>query len=177
MQYCIYSSLIEHKLIELRRRNTVWHEPVLNKVILVSLFILVGQIIVGDALLQKFGFYFVVIIRDEHMICVNRSLVVICISRDTMLHLKEIVGIAIHIRFRGRSQPHHDCVEIFKDGTVFLENTAMTFIDNNKIKVGRSKHPLSVLCFHIVDGIQHCRVGGKNNSGATVIFVGAEIAQ
>lgn len=55
------------------------------------------------------------------MILVYCCLVVIRIGGDAVLHFKEIVGVAIHIRFGSCGQTYHDCIEIFEDGTIFLK--------------------------------------------------------
>ena len=159
------------------RRNEVWQEAILNEIILISFLVFIGKIVVGDALLQKLSFDFVVIIRNEHMILVYCCLVVIRIGGDAVLHFKEIVGVAIHIRFGSCGQTYHDCIEIFEDGTIFFENAAVAFVDDNKVKVRRGKQALPALRLCIIDCIQHCRVGGKNDSGAAIILIGAEIAQ
>ena len=111
------------------------------------------------------------------MILIYCRLVVVSIRRYAVLHFKKIIGITINIRFWGCSQTYHDCIEIFEDGPVFFENTAVAFIDDDEIEVCGGKQPLPVLRLCIVDCIQHCRVGGKNDSGTAIILVGAKITQ
>ena len=111
------------------------------------------------------------------MILIYCRLVVVCIGGNAMLHLEEIIGVAIDIRFRGSCQTDHDRIKVFKDSTVLFENAAVAFVDDNEVKMCRGKHSLPIFCLYIVDSIQHCRVCGKYDSRATVVFIGAKVAQ
>lgn len=53
----------------------------------------------------------------------------------------------------------------------------MALINDNKVKVGGGKHALPVFRFHIVYGVQHCRVCREYDSCASVVLVRAQIAQ
>ena len=94
-----------------------------------------------------------------------------------MLHLKEIVGIPIHIRFRRGSKANHQSIEVFKNHPVFFENAPVAFINNNQVKMRRSKQLTAISGFRIIDGIQNRWIGGKHNPGIAVILVGAQIAE
>ena len=69
--------------------------------------------------------------RYQHMVLVDRRFVIIGISGDTVLHLKEIVGIPIHVRFRRGSKPNHQGIKVFENRPIFFENTPMAFINDD----------------------------------------------
>ena len=48
-----------------------------------------------------------------------------------MLHFEEIVCISVYIRFWCSSQPDQNRIEIFKNRTIFFEDTAVAFIHDN----------------------------------------------
>ena len=132
-----------------------------------------GQVIVGNALLQELGFDLIIVVGHQNMVLVHCRFVVIGIGRNTMLHLEEVVGIPIHIGFRRGSKAHHEGVKILKNGPVFLENAPVAFINDNQVKVGRSKQLPPVLGLGIVNGVENGGIGGKHNASGTVILVGA----
>lgn len=111
------------------------------------------------------------------MILIYRRLVVVCIRRYAVLHFKEIVGIAINVCFGGCGQSDHNRIEVLENRTVFFKYAAMALINDNKVKVGGGKHALPVFRFHIVYGVQHCRVCREYDSCASVVLVRAQIAQ
>ncbi len=87
------------------------------------------------------------------MILVDSCLIVIGIGRHTMFHFKEIISITIHIGFRCCCQTDHDSIKILKDGSVFFEDTSMAFINNDQIKMSRSKQADSIFALRIINGI------------------------
>ena len=177
LNHGVHRQLVEHKLVQIVRGNQLRHHTILNKVLLKALLVRFRQLIVGNPFLQKLGFHLKIVVGNQHMVGMNRRLVVIGIGGNPVLHLKEIVGIPIHVRLRRGSQPHHHSVKIVKNRPVFLENTAVAFINDNQVKVGGGKENFSVLRLCPVNGVQHGRVGGKYHSCRAVVPVGAEIAQ
>ena len=65
------------------------------------------------------------------MVLVDRCFIIIGVSRDTMLHLKEIVGVPIYICFRRSSKTNHQSIKVFKNRPVLFENTSVAFINND----------------------------------------------
>ena len=53
LQYDVHGGFVEHKFIEGSRGDKVWQLTVFDEIILISLFVLFGQIIIGDAFFQK----------------------------------------------------------------------------------------------------------------------------
>ena len=177
LQHDIHRTLIEDKLIHSCGRNKVRQPAVLGKIRLEAFLVLYRQFIVVNAFLQKLGLHFVVVVGHQNMILLYRRLVIIGIGGHAMLHLEELVCIPIHIRlWRGRKS-HHDGIEIIKNRAVLLENTAMTLIDDDQVKVRGCKQPHAVPALRIVDGIQHSRIGREDNAGIPIILVAAEITK
>ena len=94
-----------------------------------------------------------------------------------MLHFKEVIGVAIHIRLRRCSQSDHICIEILKNRSVLFEYAPMAFVDNNQIEVCRAEQALPVFRFYIINGIQDGRICRKDNPCAAIIFVAAQVAK
>ena len=94
-----------------------------------------------------------------------------------MFHFKEIVGVPIYIRFRRSGKANHQSIKIFKNCPVLFENTPVAFINNNQVKMRRSKQLAPIFGFRIIDSIQNRWVSGKHNPGVPVILVGTQIAQ
>ena len=141
------------------------------------MLVLFRQIVVGDTLFQELGLDFVVVVGHQYMILVHRRFVVVGIGGNTRLQLEEPVNIPVRICFRCSCQAHHDGVEIFKDRPVFLENTPVTFVNDDQIKMRRGEQAQSILALYIVDGVEHRRIGGEHDPGIPVILVGAKVAQ
>ena len=110
------------------------------------------------------------------MVLVDRRFVIIHIGRHTVFHIKEIVGIAVHLRLWRGSKPHQNPIKIIKNRAVFLKNTAVTFVNDDEVKVCRRKE-LAPLALGIIDDVQDCRIGGKDNARVAVVLVVAQIAK
>ena len=159
LQDNIHGGFVEHKLVELGRGDKVRQQVILDKILLVPFFVLVGQIIVGDALVQKLGFHLVVVVGHQHMILIHGGFIVIGVCGHAVLHLEEIVGIAVYICFRGSRQAHHIRIKILKDRSVFLKNTAVALVNDDEVKVRRGEQFPPIDRFGIVNGIKHSGIG------------------
>ena len=173
LQYQIHGLLIKNKIIQCCRRNKVRNETVLYKIILVAFLIRLGQIIVGDAFVQKLGLHFIVVIWYQHMILIYCSLIIVRIGRYTVLYLKEIIGIMIHLHLWRSRQPHQHRIKVFKDRAILLKDRPVCLIQDDQIKVCRRIQRKSILRPYGIDGIQHGRIGRKYNTCIPVIFPGA----
>ena len=111
------------------------------------------------------------------MVLINCRFIVVGVSRDTMLHFKEIVGVAVNIGLWGCCQSNQHRIKIFKDGTVLFKDAAMTLVNNDQVKMNRRKQPLSFCRLGIVDGIKDGRIGRKDDAGVAIVLIGAKIAQ
>ena len=173
LQHLIHRLLIKDKVIQRRRRNKVRNETVLYKIILVAFLIRLRQIIVGDAFVQKLGLHFIVVIWYQHMILIYCSLIIVRIGRYTVLYLKEIIGIMIHLHLWRSRQPHQHRIKVFKDRAILLKDRPVCLIQDDQIKVCRRIQRKSILRPYGIDGIQHGRIGRKYNTCIPVIFPGA----
>ena len=70
-----------------------------------------------------------------------------------MFHLEEIVGVAVHIGFRRSSKADHQSIKVFKNRPVLFENTPVAFINDDQIKMRRSKQLAAIFGFGIIDGM------------------------
>ena len=177
LEHRVHGDLVEYELIQCRRGDEVGHVPVLVKVLLVPLLVLRGQVIVHDALFQKLGLYLVVVIRHQYMVLIDGGLVVIGISGHLVLHLKEVVGVPVHVGLGGGGEAHQNGVEILENGPVLLENTAVALVNDDEVKVGGGKQPPPVPGPGLVNGVEHGGIGGKDDAGLSVVLVGAQITQ
>ena len=158
LQNGIYCFLVEHKLIESRRRNKVRYIAVFGKIIFITLPVFFGKVVISDALFKESGLDFIIVIRNEYMIGIYSSFVIIGIGRHTIFNFKEVIGIAVNIHFRCSRQSNHNRIEVFKYSTVLFENTSVAFIRDYKIKMSRRKQRYSVLCLCAVYCIQYSRI-------------------
>ena len=69
--------------------------------------------------------------RYQHIVLVNRRLIIIGISRNIGGDFKEFISTAVHIRPGSRGQSNQISVKIVEDGFVLFENAAMAFIDDD----------------------------------------------
>ena len=70
----------------------------------------------------------------------------------------------IYIRLWRRRQSYDQCIEIAKYRTVFLENTAVSLVDHNEIKMPRCKETRAVLRLHLIDGVHDGWIGRENRA-------------
>ena len=104
------------------------------------------------------------------MVCINGSVIIVGVGRDAVLHLKKVVGITVHIGFRGGGQTHQNGIEIVKDGPVFLENAAVALVHDDEVKVSRGEQRHAVLGLGVVDGVEHGGVGGEHDTCRLVVL-------
>ena len=135
LKYKIHRGLVKYKPVKLFRGNKFGHQPVLKKIILIPFLIFPGKIIVGNPLLEKFRPDLIIVVRHQHMILIHRCLIIVGIGRDSMLHLKEVIGIPVHVRLGSCGQSHQNRIEVFENRPVLFENTAMALIYNNQVKM------------------------------------------
>ena len=89
LQHNVHGRFIKHKFVECRRRNKLRHYVVLDKIVLIPLLVLIGQIIVGDALFKKLRLDLIIIIRHHHMLLIHGRFIIIGVGRNTVFHLKK----------------------------------------------------------------------------------------
>ena len=111
------------------------------------------------------------------MVGVDRRVVIVGVGGDAVFHLEKIVGVAVHIGFRGGGQTHQNRIEIIKNSAVFLENAAVALVHDDKVKVGGRKQRHAVFGLGVVDGVEHSGIGGKHDARGLIVLGGAEVAQ
>ena len=111
------------------------------------------------------------------MVSMDCGFVVIGIGGHTMLYFEEIIGVSIDVRFRRSSKAYHNSVEILENGAVLLENTAVAFVDDDKVKMCRGKKPPAIWIPCRIDSVKHCRICRENNASIAILFVGKQVAQ
>ena len=94
----------------------------------------------------------------------ERRLVLVGERRHIVFHIKEIVGVVIHVRLWRRRQPHDQRVEIAEDRTVLLENAAVRLVDHDEVEMPRCKEPCTILRPHLVNRVQDRRIGRKDGA-------------
>ena len=107
------------------------------------------------------------------MVGVDRRVVIVGVGGDAVLHLEKVVGVAVHVGFRGGGQAHQNGIEIIKNGAVFLENAAVALVHDDEVKVGGRKQRHAVLGLGVVDGVEHGGIGGKHNARGLIVLGGA----
>ena len=172
--HCVH---IEHKSVQRGRGDKLRYAVILRKILLIPPLVLLRKLVIHNAFFQKLRFNLIIVVRYKYFIYLNRRFIVIRIRRDTVFHLKKIVSIPVHVGFRRCSQPYKNRVKILKYRTVFLKNAPVAFVHDNQIKMCRRKQLPALPCTGIVNGVEHCRVSGKNNSGSLVVFIRAKVAQ
>ena len=177
MQHRVHGVGVEDELIQLFGRDEGGQGVVLGKIVLVAGLILRRKLVVVDALFCEFRLDLVVVVRHQHMVGVDRRIVIVGVGGDAMLHLEKVVGVAVYIGFRGGGQTHQNRVEIIKNGAVFLENAAVALVHDDKVKVGGRKQRHAVLGLGVVDGVEHGGIGGKHDARGLIVLGGAQIAQ
>ena len=126
-----------------------------------------------DALFCEFRLDLVVVVRHQHMVGVDRRIVIVGVGGDAVLHLEKVVGVAVYIGFRGGGQTHQNRIEIIKNGAVFLENAAVALVHDDKVKVGGRKQRHAVFGLGVVDGVEHGGIGGKHDARGLIVLGGA----
>ena len=111
------------------------------------------------------------------MVGVDRRVVIVGVGGDAVFHLEKVVGVAVHIGFRGGGQAHQNRIEIIKNGAVFLENAAVALVHDDKVKMRRGKQRHAVLGLGVVDGVEHGGIGGKHDARGLIVLRGAQVAQ
>ena len=111
------------------------------------------------------------------MVGVDGGIVIVGVGGDAVLHLEKVVGVAIHVGFRGGGQTHQNRVEIVKNSAVFLENAAVALVHDDKVKMRRGKQRHAVFGLGVVDGIEHGGIGGKHDARGLIVLEGAQVAQ
>ena len=177
LEHRIYRCFIENKLIHGCGRYKFRDMTVLDEILLISFLILIRQVIIISVLCHSLCLHLIIVIWHQNMILIDSGFVIIGIGRYTMLHFKEFIGVPVNIGFRSCRQANHNCIEIRKYCTVFLENAPVTLVDYDQIKMGWSKQAHTILALRIINCIQHGRISRKDNTGITVILVTAKVAE
>ena len=111
------------------------------------------------------------------MVLVHGGLVVIGIGGHLVLHLKEVVGVPVHIGLGRGGEAHQNGVEILENGPVLLENTAVALVNDDEVKMGGGKQAFPVPGPGLVNGVEHGGIGGKDDAGLSVVLVGTQVTQ
>ena len=107
------------------------------------------------------------------MVGVDGGVIIVGVGGDAVLHLEKVVGVAVHIGFRGGGQTHQNRIEIVEDGAVFLENAAVALVHDDKVKMRRGKQRHAVFGLGVVDGVEHGGIGGKHDARGLIVLRGA----
>src|SRR5699024_6312904 len=100
LQHDVNGRLVEHEFVEVGGGNKVRQLTIFNEVVLIPFLVLIRQVVVGDAFLQKFGLYLVVVIRYQYVVLLNRRFVIVGVGGDAVFHLEKVVGVPVYICFR-----------------------------------------------------------------------------
>ena len=150
--------LIENKPIHFRRRNIIRPGSIiLCEIILKSLFFLFRKVIINNTFFQELGFHFIIVVRNQ-IILINSLFIIIGISRKPLLHVKEIISIPIDICLRCSREAYKYGIKIIKNSSILFENTSVTFINDNQVKVCWCKKPVSIIPFYVVNSIENSRI-------------------
>ena len=159
LKYQVHRSLIEDELIELFRGDILRHGAILGEIRLIAFFILIGQVIISDAFLQKLGLDLVVVVGHQDMVLIHCRFVIVGVGGDAALHLKKVVGVPVDVGLGSGGQPNQNGIEILKDSPVFLEDAPMALVDDNQVKMGGGEQLPPVRGFGVVNGIQDRGIG------------------
>src|SRR5690349_5466500 len=138
-QHFVDRILVKEPLIQLGSVDLIWWLPFLVPFEQIPLFLFCfREIIIPDTLAQKFDRYRFRRRPDE--IAISNGLVeVIGKGRYAIFQRKETICIAVDLILGRGSETDEQPVEIGKDGTKFLVDRAMCFVDNNQIEVTDTK--------------------------------------
>src|SRR5699024_9147663 len=134
------------------------------------LLVLLRQVIVGDAFLQKLGLYLIVVIGHQYMVLMNGRFVIVGIGGDAVLHLEEVVGVPVHIGFRRGRKGDHECVKIFKNSPILFKDAPVAFVNDDQIKMRWRKQLAPVLGLGIINRVEDGGVGGEHDACIPVIL-------
>ena len=93
--------------------------------------LLLGQVVICDALIYKIRMGFNAKIRHQNMVYLCCGLIFIDVSWNAALHLKEVIRISIDLVCGSRRKSHHQRVKVIENGTILLKNGTMGFINND----------------------------------------------
>ena len=111
--------------------------------------------------------------RHQHVIGVCCCFIFIHIGGNTALNLEKVVGVAVYLVCGRGSKPHHQRVEVLKNGAVFLEDGTVRFVDNNQVEMCRRVHAHIVVITHRIYSIQNGGIRGKHDACIAIVFVRA----
>ena len=169
--------LVEHPAHNLRVRDEVGDVlPGLLEVVLKRAPVGLGELVIGDAVVQEARMRLDTQIWNEYVILLGGGLVLVDVSGHAALHLEEVVSIAVHfVGGRGR-KPHDKSVEVVENRLVFLEDGAVRLVHDNQVKVRGRVHAHAVVVPHDVDGIQNRWVGGEHDTSVALVLILAQVA-
>ena len=137
-EHLVDGVLVEQEPVELLGVDRV-RRPVLAPVEGVPLvLLLLGQLVVGDALAEELGAD-----RDaerRHQEPVADGLVeAVGVGRDAVLEVEEPVGVVVDLVLGGRGQPDQVGVEPFEDRAVLLVDRPVGLVDDDQVEVARTE--------------------------------------
>ena len=166
--------LVEDPFVQSGGRNALRQVAVfILKGVLIGLLVLVGKLVVDNALLDEFQ---LCLYRQEvHQISVLDGLrQFVAIGGHTVLQLKNFVSILVNFVLGCGGQAHQRRVEIVENIPVFVVNRAVRLVADHQIEVTAGEE-LSLLVLHAVNDIVHGLIGGKDAVGGVVVLLLAEV--
>ena len=174
MQHLADRVLIEDPLVQRRRRDPLQQLAVfIDKRVLIRRLVLVGQLIIDDALLNEFQRR---LDRNEiHKVPVfDRLRKLVAVGRDAVFKIEDLIRILVDLVLRRGGQAHQRRVEIRKDVLVLIVNRAVRLVADDQIEMPARKQ-LALLILDRVDHVHHRLIGGKDAVRGIIVLFLAEI--
>ena len=167
--------LVEHPLVQRGGGNAVRCLAVPAKGVLISRLVLLGQLVVHNALLQKFELR---LHRQKvHQKPIRHRLgQLVAVGGHAALQLEYLVGVLVDLVLGGGSEAHQRRVKIGKNVPVFVVDGAVGLVADHQIEVPAGEQ-LARLVPHPVDAVHHGLVGGKYAVGPVVVLFLAQVGR
>ena len=159
MKHLTDGVFVEYPLVERRGGNAFGDFTVfVFKGVFVGFLVLVGKIVVNDALLNEFelGFHRHEIYEES---VVYRLRQLVAVGRHAVFKLKDLVGVFIDLVFGGCRKTDERGIEIVENIFIFVVNGTMCLIHDHKIKVTDSKELSVVFVFDLIYAMDHGLIG------------------
>ena len=138
MQHLTDGVLVEHPLIQRGGADELRQIAVVLKGFFVCRLVLVGQLVVGNAFLQKLerGFHR----KEVHQIAVlDRLRQVVAVGRLAAVQFKDLIGVLVDLILRRGGQADQRRVEVVENILILIIDRAVRFVADHQIKMTASK--------------------------------------